>query len=88
MAVTITCQSSWSQYTSTIQCRGGRGACPDTVDTTTGGPCTNDVSDVSGFVQEGQQCISFTRPFNPSKLDKCRCREIKCTYMYMYTNAT
>ena len=50
-----------------MQCRGGRGACPDTVDTTTGGTCTNDVSDVSGFVQDGQQCISFTRPFNPSK---------------------
>ena len=50
-----------------LQCRGGSGACPDTVDTTTGRICTNDVSDVSGFVQEGQQCISFTRPFNPSK---------------------
>ena len=47
------------------QCRVGRGACPDTVDTTTGGTCTNDISDVSGFIQEGQQCISFTRPFNP-----------------------
>ena len=38
------------------------------VDTTTGGTCTNDVSDVSGSVTEGQQCISFTRPFNPGKL--------------------
>ena len=53
-----------------MQCRGGSGACPDTVDTTTGSSCTNDVSGVSGFVQEGQQCISFTRPFNPSKSDK------------------
>ena len=52
-----------------MQCRNGGGVCPDTVDTTTGGTCTNDVSDVSGFVQEGQQCIAFTRPFNPSKLD-------------------
>ena len=51
------------------QCRGGSGACPDTVDTTTGSTCTNDVTDVSGFVQEGQQCISFTRPFNPSESD-------------------
>ena len=38
------------------------------VDATAGGTCTNDVSDVSGFVTEGQQCISFTRPFNPGKL--------------------
>ena len=49
------------------QCRGGSGACPDTVDATVGSACTNDVSDISGFVEEGQQCISFTRPFNPSK---------------------
>ena len=51
-----------------VQCRGGSGACPDTVDTTTGRTCTNDVSDVSGTVSEGQQCISFTRPFSPGKL--------------------
>ena len=50
-----------------IQCRNGAGVCPDTVDTTAGGNCINDVSDVSGFVKDGQQCISFTRPFNPSK---------------------
>ena len=49
------------------QCRGGQGACPDTLDATTGSTCTNDVSDVSGFVQDWQQCISFTRPFNPSE---------------------
>ena len=54
-------------YVMFMQCRGGRGACPDTVDTATGGTCTSDVSDVSGFVQDGQQCISFTRLFNPSK---------------------
>ena len=52
-----------------MQCHGGSGACPDTIDTSTGSTCTNDVTDVSGFVQEGQQCISFARPFNPSKLD-------------------
>ena len=52
-----------------IQCRGGSGACPDTEDTTTGRACTNDVSDVSGFFEDGQQCISFTRPFNPSESD-------------------
>ena len=50
-----------------LQCRAGQGACPDTSDTTAGGSCTNDVSDVSGFVQDGQQCISFTRPFNPGE---------------------
>ena len=50
-----------------MQCRGGSGACPDTVDTTVGS-CTDDVSDVSGFVQDGQQCIAFTRPFNPCVL--------------------
>ena len=37
------------------------------MDTTTG-TCTNDVSDVSGTVSEGQQCISFTRPFNPGEI--------------------
>ena len=51
-----------------MQCRGGTGACPDTVDTTTGRNCTNDVSDVSGFIQDGQQCISFTRPFTPGEV--------------------
>ena len=50
-----------------MQCRGGEGACPDTLDSTAGS-CTDDVFDVSGLVEEGQQCISFTRPFNPSKL--------------------
>ena len=53
--------------TCVVQCRGGSGACPDTIDTSTGSTCTNDVTDVSGFVQNGQQCISFTRPFNPGK---------------------
>ena len=56
------------KYVMVLQCRSGSGACPDTVDATTGSACINDVSDISGFVEEGQQCISFTRPFNPSKL--------------------
>ena len=53
-----------------MQCRGGRGACPDTVDNSTGRTCTNDIADVSGFFEDGQQCISFTRPFDPSKLSR------------------
>ena len=54
-----------------MQCRGGEGACPDTLDSTAGS-CTDDVFDVSGLVEEGRQCISFTRPFNPSELINCR----------------
>ena len=56
-----------SDILNSVQCRNGAGVCPDTVGTTTGRTCANDVSDVTGFVKDGQQCISFTRPFNPSK---------------------
>ena len=48
-----------------IQCRAGVGACPDTMDSS--GTCTNDVTDVTGFVRDGQQCVAFTRPFTTSK---------------------
>ena len=50
---------------SLMQCRAGVGACPDTMDSS--GTCTNDVSDVTGFVRDGQQCVAFTRPFTTSK---------------------
>ena len=48
-----------------MQCRAGVGACPDTMDSS--GTCTNDVTDVTGFVRDGQQCVAFTRPFTTSK---------------------
>ena len=48
-----------------MQCRAGVGACPDTMDSS--GTCTNDVTDVTGFVRDGQQCVAFTRPFSTSK---------------------
>ena len=44
-----------------LQCRGGVGACPDEMDSS--GSCTNDVSDVSGWKENGQQCVVFTRRF-------------------------
>ena len=37
------------------------GACPDEMDSS--GSCTNDVSDVSGWKENGQQCVVFTRRF-------------------------
>ena len=48
-----------------MQCRAGVGACPDTMDSS--GTCTNDVSNVTGFVADGQQCVAFTRPFSTCK---------------------
>ena len=48
-----------------VQCRAGVGACPDTLDSSE--TCTNDIMDVSGSVTNGQQCVSFTRPFSTSK---------------------
>ena len=54
-----------------MQCRAGMGACPDTMDSS--GTCTNDVSDVTGFVRDGQQCVAFTRPFSTSKRDRSYC---------------
>ena len=35
--------------------------CPDELDNR--GTCTNDVSDVSGFAFNREQCVSFTRSF-------------------------
>ena len=49
----------------TSQCRAGVGACPDTLDSR--GTCTNDVTEVTGFVSNGQQCVSFVRPFSTSE---------------------
>ena len=48
-----------------MQCRAGMGACPDTMDSS--GTCSNDVTDVTGFVADGQQCVAFTRPFSTCK---------------------
>ena len=48
-----------------VQCRAGLGACPDTLDSS--GTCTNDISDVSGSVADGKQCVSFTRPLSTCK---------------------
>ena len=48
------------------QCRAGVGACPDTLDSS--GMCTYDITDVSGSVVDGKQCVSFTRPFSTCKI--------------------
>ena len=44
------------------QCRDGVGACPDTLDLS--GTCTNDVTLIQGFRQDGQQCVVFSRNFD------------------------
>ena len=43
-----------------MQCRSGRGVCPDEMDSR---GCSNDVSNVRGKVSNRQQCVSFTRSF-------------------------
>ena len=48
-----------------FQCRAGSGACPDEMDSSRS--CTNDISDVTGAVTDGQQCVSFTRQFSTCK---------------------
>ena len=48
-----------------VQCRGGEGACPDTEDSS--GTCTNDVTLVEGFKDNGQQCVVFSRNFAAGK---------------------
>ena len=48
-----------------FQCRDGEGACPDEMDSS--GSCTNDISNITGFVTDGQQCVSFTRQFSTCK---------------------
>ena len=48
-----------------FQCRSGEGACPDTLDIS--GNCTNDVYNVEGSVEDGIQCVSFTRNFSTCK---------------------
>ena len=45
-----------------VQCRGGQGACPDTVDTTVGS-CSNDVTLITGLKKDGQQCVVYSRKF-------------------------
>lgn len=53
-----------------LQCRAGVGACPDTLDSS--GKCTNDVTDVSGSVTDGKQCVSFVKHFSTCKSDNCK----------------
>ncbi len=52
-------------YNVLFQCRSGEGACPDTLDIS--GNCTNDVYNVEGSVEDGVQCVSFTRNFSTCK---------------------
>ena len=59
------CTLSCHSHVPTCKCRAGMGACPDTMDSS--GTCTNDVTDVTGFVRDGQQCVGFTRPFATCK---------------------
>ena len=51
-----------------VQCRAGVGACPDTLDSS--GTCTNDVTLVRGFSEDGQQCVVFSRNFAAGKLGR------------------
>ncbi|XP_064398268.1 protein Skeletor, isoforms B/C-like isoform X4 [Halichondria panicea] len=52
-----------SAYT---QCVTDQGACPDTVR-----GCTDDATLVSGFRDDTQQCVTFTRPFTPTDVGVC-----------------
>ena len=60
------------------QCRGGEGACPDTMVTVDGEtPCTDDIrsdSVVGGIRGNNQQCVIFSRPFTTS-MSACAVRE-------------
>ena len=48
-----------------FQCRAGVGACPDVMDSS--GLCTNDVFNIEGSINNGVQCVSFTRNFTTSE---------------------
>ena len=48
-----------------LQCRDGRGACPD--EDHFSGSCSNDIVSVSGSRQGGQQCVIYTRHFSTSE---------------------
>ncbi len=48
-----------------LQCRDGRGACPD--ESHFSGSCSNDIVSVSGSRQGGQQCVIYTRSFSTSE---------------------
>ena len=51
-----------------MQCREGRGVCPDTDHVS--GQCTNDIvpGSVQGQQMDGIQCIAFQKPFTTSNL--------------------
>ena len=49
-----------------MQCRGGVGVCPDTLDSR--GTCADNVTVVSGYSFNRKQCVSFIRPFETGLL--------------------
>ena len=55
-----------------VQCRAGQGACPDTEDTTVGS-CSNDVTLVEGFRENGQQCVVFSRNYAAGQIPPPNC---------------
>ena len=44
-----------------LQCGGGVGACPDSLDSS--GACSNDATLISGSINGREQCVVFSREF-------------------------
>ena len=47
-----------------IQCRGGVGVCPDTL--ISGGTGTQDITGLTGRVENGMRCVEYQRPLSTS----------------------
>ena len=54
-----------------VQCRGGDGVCADEV--YGGASCSNDITAIDGYVEDAQQCVTFSRPINATGLHVCVC---------------
>ena len=56
-----------------LQCREGKGACPDTMVAGANPACTNDVvaSSIRGGIRESvQQCVAFSRPLSTCTISR------------------
>ena len=49
-----------------MQCRDGVGACPDELDSS--GTCQNDIFDISGYIENAIQCVSYSKNFSTGEL--------------------
>ena len=38
-----------------------------------GASCSNDVTAIDGYVEDAQQCVTFSRPINATGLHVCVC---------------